>query len=167
MAGVHPNPGPRRHTTPEAKAARMTRRRARRAEKREQRTREQSKVEEKKEVVVVTWNVQRMSMGERSKRKARAVAEFATKSGWDAVLLAELWAERSGVVWMGEEEKRVVFVHSKRAGVMLRGELMKAWIEEGMMQKVDERHVSVKVKGLLLTSSYMPVSVRGKCWGHM
>ena len=31
-----------------------------------------------------------------------------------------------------------------------------------MVQKVDESHVSVKVKGLLLTLSYMPVSVRGK-----
>ena len=98
----------------------------------------------------------------RGKRKARAVAEFARKEGWDVVLLSELWAERDGVVWMGDDEHRVVFVHSRRAGVLLRGELMKAWIEGGMVKKVDERHVTVKVRGLVMTASYMPVWVRGK-----
>ena len=43
----------------------------------------------KEEVVVVTWSFQGMSMGERGKRKVRAVAEFARKQGWDVVLLSE------------------------------------------------------------------------------
>ena len=123
---IHPNPGPCRHRTPEVEAARRERRKARRVGKTEQGTREQSRVKEKREVFVVTWNVQRMSMGERSKRKTQAMAQFATKNGWDAVLLAGLWAEGSGVMWMGEEEQRVVFVHSEKAGVILRRELMKA-----------------------------------------
>ena len=50
----------------------------------------------KEEVVVVTWNVQGMSMGERGKRKVRAVAEFARKQGWDVVLLSEVRAESCG-----------------------------------------------------------------------
>ena len=67
-------------------------------------------MEERKEIAVVTWNVQRMSLGTRKKRKARAVAEYARRSGWEIVLLSEVWAERSGVDWLGEEEERVVFV---------------------------------------------------------
>ena len=83
----------------------------------------------KDELVIVTWNVQRMSLGERRKRKARAVAEYAKKSGWDVVLLSEVRAEGEGVVWMGEEEERVVIVHSEKAGVLLRGDAVKGWCE--------------------------------------
>ena len=61
--------------------------------------------------MVVTWNVQRMSLGRRKKRKARAVAEYARRNGWEIVLLTEVWAENSGVDWMGEDEERVVFVY--------------------------------------------------------
>ena len=57
---------------------------------------------ERKEIVVVTWNVQRMSLGNLRKQKARAVAGYATRRGWDVVLLSEVWAESGGVVWMGE-----------------------------------------------------------------
>ena len=159
LVTIHPNPGPARHVTPESKAERMERRRGRRAEKRGER--ESRKVEEERrlrekelrEIVVV---VQRMSMGYRSKRKARAVAETARKQGWDVVLLSELCAEREGVVWMGEEEERVVIVHSRKAGVLLRGEMMRAWSEGGMLKKMSERHVSVKVRGVVYTATYMP-----------
>ena len=41
------------------------------------------------------------------------------------MLLTEIWAEKAGVVWMGEENQRVAFVHSKEAEVELRGEVMK------------------------------------------
>ena len=125
---IHPNPGPARYRTPEAKAARKERRKARRGEKWEERRAagEERKAREKTkdEMTVVTWNVQGMSMGMRSKRKARAVAEVARKQGWDMVLLMELRAERCEVVWMGEEE-RVVIVHSEKAGIMMRGEVIK------------------------------------------
>ena len=108
----------------------IERRKARRQEKREERA--QAKVSEVREIVVVAWNVQRMSLVSREKRKARSVAEYARKCGWDVVLLSEVWAEGEGVVWMGEEEERVAIVHSEKAGVLLRGDALKWWCEEGM-----------------------------------
>ena len=105
----------------------------------------------KVELSVVTWNVQRMSLTERRKEKARGVADYARRSGWDAVLLSEVRAERKGVVWLGEEEEKVVIVHSEKAGVLLRGELLRKWCEGGMVQKLSRRVVSVKVGELMLT----------------
>ena len=141
---VHPNPGPR-DKTEEGKTRRRERRKARRREKRLERA--QAKVSEVREIVVVAWNVQRMSLVSREKRKARSVAEYARKCGWDVVLLSEVWAEGEGVVWMGEEEERVAIVHGEKAGVLLRGEVLKAWSAEGMRYKISNRHVSVKVRG--------------------
>ena len=80
---IYPNPRPGRHRSQEAKAERREKRKQRRSEKRLQRATEdeEARGKQKDEVVVVTWNVQRMSMGERSKRKVRAVVEFARKEG--------------------------------------------------------------------------------------
>ena len=52
---------------------------------------------------------------------------------------------------MGEKEERVVFVYLERAGVMMRGEVLRKWCEEGMRQKVNARSVSVKVSGFVFT----------------
>ena len=52
-------------------------------------------------VEVVTWNVQRMSLGGRWKRKAREVAKYASECKWDVVLLNEVRSEGRSV-WMGE-----------------------------------------------------------------
>ena len=92
---IHPNPGPR-DKSEEGKKRRRERRKARRQEKRIERA--QAEVSEVRELVVVAWNVQRMSLVSREKRKARRVVEYARRSGWDVVLLSEVWAERSGVV---------------------------------------------------------------------
>ena len=161
---IHPNPGPRgRNKSEEGKEARRERRKKRRQEKRHERAQAKvSKVSEVREIVVVTWNVQRMSLVSREKRKAKAVAEYARRSGWDVVLLSEVWAEGEGVVWMGEEEERVAIVYGEKAGVLLRGEILKAWSAEGMRKKISPRHVSVKVKGMMLTATYLPVRVVGR-----
>ena len=66
--------------------------------------------------------------------------------GWDVVLLSEVWAESSGATWMGDDEERVVVVYSEKVGVMLRGQVLRVWCEGGMIKKVSERHVSVKLK---------------------
>ena len=163
LVTIHPNPGPTsRDKTEEGKRKRRERRYGRRKEKAETKKEQARRAnEEVKELTVVTWNVQRMSLGSRRKVKARKVAEYARRSGWDVVLLSEVRGEGSGVVWMGEEEERVVFVHSERAAVMLRGEVMKAWCEEGMTKKMSKRTVSVKVKGVMLTATYQPVSENG------
>ena len=156
---VHPNPGPR-DKTEEGKRRRRERKRLRRQERREERA--QARTKEVREIVVVAWNVQRMSLVSRVKQKARSVAEYARKCGWDVVLLSEVWAEGEGVVWMGEEEERVAIGHGERAGVLLRGEALKAWSAEGMTRKISPRHVSVKVKGMTLTATYLPVRVAGR-----
>ena len=60
----------------EGKVRRMARRMARRKEKREERM----QAKDKEELVVVTWNVQRMSLAVRGRRKAKALAEYARRA---------------------------------------------------------------------------------------
>ena len=88
--------------------------------------------QEKTKLVVATWNVQRMSLGSRRRWKLREVAEYARRSAWDVVLLSEVWAEEPGVMWLGQGEEAVVVVHSEKAAVLLRGEVMKRWSDAGM-----------------------------------
>ena len=113
---------------------------------------------EGRQLVVVAWNVQGMSLRGLWKRKAKSVAKFAGDAGWDAVLLSEVRADGEGVVWMGQDAGLVAIVHGEKAGIMLRGELLKRWCEGGQKKKVSRRTVSVKVDGVVLVSTYMPVS---------
>ena len=68
-------------------------------------------------------------------------------------MLTEVWAENSGVDWMGE------------GGICVFGESGSydegGGVEEGMCQKVDRRTVSVKVSGFVFTTTYMLVQVAG------
>ncbi len=149
---IHPNPGPnKRDKTEEGKRRRRERRKEKRKEKR------LANRQKKKHLIIVTWSVQRMSMGTYNKRKARAVAEQASKEKWDAVLLSELRAESNGVEWLGGDDDLVVIIFSQRAGVLLRGELLRKWCEEGQKKKQSERSVSVKMDGTVLTATYQPV----------
>ena len=43
------------------------------------------------------------------------------------VLLTELRADEEGVVWLGEDEERMVLIHGKKAGVMLKGSSRRKW----------------------------------------
>ena len=154
---IHPNPGPgKRNKTEEGKKARRERRYDKRRRKREQRAGIDGNGQ-KKSYTIVTWNVQRMTLRNRQKRKARRVAEYATRQRWDAVLLSEITADRPGVAWLGEGEDLVAIIHSERAGILLRGDLLKGWHREGQKSKVSERTVSVKTRGLALTATYLPV----------
>ena len=108
--------------------------------------------------MVVVWNVQGMSLRGLWKRKAKSVAKFAGDAGWDVVLLSEVRADGEGVVWMGQDAGLVAIVHGQRAGIMLRGETLKRWCEGGQKKKLSGRCVSVKVDGVVLVSTYMPVS---------
>ena len=161
LRSIHPNPGPGgRDKSERGRAERMARKRATRESKRQART-GQEQGGGKEEINVVAWNVQRMSLTDRRREKARGVVEYARRCRWDAVLLSEVRAERGGVVWMGDEEERVVIVHSEKAGVLLRGELVRRWCEEGMVHRLSGRTVSVKVRGMVLVATYLPVSGSG------
>ena len=149
---IHPNPGPNtRDKTEEGRRRRRERRSERRKEKRAARN------QGKKHLTITTWNVQRMSMGTFNKRKAKALVKYASQSNWDAVLLSELRSAGNGVEWFGSDEDLAAIVYSKRAGVLLRGSLLKKWCEEGQKKIQDERSVSVKMEDTVLTATYQPV----------
>jgi hypothetical protein len=150
---IHPNPGPGRDKTEEGKANRRERRKAKRQEKKQQ----QKSVKDRYNII--TWNVQRMSLGTFNKQKARQVAEKARKENWDSVLLSEVRAEKEGVAWIGEGKELTAIIFSEKAGVLLRGELLDGWCQGGQAKKISKRHVSVKTRGLSLTATYLPVFI--------
>ena len=165
LVTVHPNPGPHGRSQ-EEKRRRRERRYRKRRERREVRARQREEEAvvggvSKEELVVVAWNVQRMSVGNLSRRKMKMVATMAESSGWDVVLLSEVWADGRGIVWLGQAENLVAVLHSERAGVLLRGEALKRWCEGGQRKKWDRRHVSVKVQEWVLVATYMPVKTQG------
>ena len=151
LSTIHPNPGPR-NKTEEGKEARRMRRKERREDKRK-------KKEEKKSqtIYIATWNVQKMSLGTRNKRKAKAVAEYSTKKGWDAVLLSEVRSERQGTVWLGEGENLTAITFTNKAAILLRGNILKAWCEGGQQIKSEERSIAVRAGELVLIATYQPV----------
>ena len=121
LQSIHPNPGPR-DKTEEGRKRRMERKRAARIRKRESRRlqrNEEMAGRKKENLVVVTWNVQGMSLRGMWKRKAKTVARMAHEQLWDAVMLTEISAEGVGVVWLGQDEELVALVHSEKAAVLL------------------------------------------------
>ena len=149
---IEKNPGPGRDMTVEGIRRRMDKKMTKRAAKKENR-----RVEKYNNLRIVTWNVQRMSVGTNNKRKLRSVASFAEREKWDVVLLSEIRADRNGVVWLGENDSLVAIIHSEKAAVMLRGELLRAWCECGQITEYKERCVTVKLRNFVLVSVYLPV----------
>ena len=156
---IHPNPGPRGRSDQEKLRRREKRKLRRKAnsERKKERRRQERLGKVKEELKVVTWNVQGMSLRGLWKRKAKTVARMAKEQEWDVVMLTEITAEGEGVVWLGRDEELAAIVHTDRAAILLRGEILKRWSEGGMMKKFGERVVSVKVDGVVLMSVYMPV----------
>ena len=118
---------------------------------------EKKRVDKYNNLRIVTWNVQRMSIGTINKRKLRSVASFAEKNKWDLVLLLEVRAESNGVVWLGENNNLVAVIHSEKAAVLLRGELLRSWCESGQIKEYKERCVTVKLRNFVLVSVYVLV----------
>ena len=122
LVGIHPHPGPTRRGFRSRGEGRRRRNEARR------RRGEHLGVGTGVEILglmalllVVTWNVRRLSVRETNRRRLRSVAERVRQERWEMVLLTELRADEEGVVWLREDEERVVLIHGKKAGVMLRG----------------------------------------------
>ena len=78
------------------------------------------------------------------------------REGWEVVLLSELLAEESGVVWLGEGEGECAVVHGKKAGVLLRGRALRLWRDEGQQKWFGERVAAVVFGGLRLVAVYQP-----------
>ena len=51
--------------------------------------------------------------------------------GWDAVLLSEVRADDVGVVWISQDAELTAIVHSRKTTILLQGELLKQWCEDG------------------------------------
>ena len=77
---IEKNPGPRDRTD-EGKRRRIERKKEKRKLKKEKK-----RVEKYNNLRIVTWNVQRMSVGTNNKRKLRSVASYAERNKWDVVL---------------------------------------------------------------------------------
>ena len=153
LVTVEKNPGPR-DKTERGKEERRNRRKERRKEKRERREKEKT---EKKIVDIATWNVQRMSVGTYNRRKLRAVADFSSKQDWDTVLLSEVLATGSGTIWLGEGDKQIAVTYTEKAAILLRGNALTSWCQQGQKTKISKRTISVKTMGFSLTSTYLPV----------
>ena len=85
------------------------------------------------------------------------------RKGWEMVLLTELRADEEGVVWLGEDKERVVLIHGKKAGVMLRGEALEKWVEGGQQKWFGER--VVRCGGGIETGVGIPAKLGGG-WGR-
>ena len=83
-----------------------------------------------------------MSLSDRSRRKAKMVAKKAVEEKWEVTLLTELWAEKEGLVWMGDGESLCAIVHGRKAGILLWGPTLKQWCEEGQQMRRDDRVVA-------------------------
>ena len=106
---------------------------------------------------IVTWNVQRMSLGDRSRRKARAVAQTAVMNKWEVTLRTEVWAEKDGVVWMGDGDDLCAIIHGKKTGILLWGQALSTWCEGGQKTRRKDRSTAVKIGNITVISTYMPV----------
>ena len=152
LSTIHPNPGPR-DKSERGKEKRRERRYKRRKEKREAKnpqTQENS-------LRIATWNVQRMSLGTRNRRKLKAVATYAAQNNWDAILLSETLSDSQGQVWLGEGESLTTVIYTKKAAILLRGQLLKSWCDGGQTVHREERSIAAKIGNLVLISTYLPV----------
>ena len=59
------------------------------------------------------------------------MAKFVEERGWDAVLLSEVRADDVGVVWISQDAELTAIVHSRKTTILLQGELLKQWCEDG------------------------------------
>ena len=167
LVGVELNPGPawvgtrrgRRGVGIQHRRDRTQRRYERRKERRRagngRQRMENRRLE--KECKIVTWNVQKLSLREENRRRLRRVCEKIEREGWEIVLLTELTAAGDGVIWLGEGGNRIAVIHSARAGILLRGDSLVKWIEDGSQKWFDERVVTVVLGGMRLVSWYQPI----------
>ena len=167
VTSVHPNPGPNRRGRRSTRETGRGERNVRRGERRRARRVELAR-ERRRRVVnsrggrgiggeVVTWNVQGMSVRGNNRDRMRRIVDRIIREGWEIVCLTEITAEREGVVWLGEEEFRVVFVHGMKSGVLLRGEALESWVRGGQCKWMGERVTAVVCEGMRVVSVYQPV----------
>ena len=153
--------GKNRRPTEEMKQARRDRRKAKRIEKRTSQE-PQHPTKPKMDIKLTTWNLQGVSMHERNRGRLRRVATYVHRKGWEIVLITELRAKSQGVVWLGEEDTQTAIIHSEKCGVLLTGEALTAWIQEGQWKSYNERTVAIETHGIRIISTYQPLWSNGQ-----
>ena len=75
------------------------------------------------------------------------------------ILLSEVRADHCGVKWFGsaEDNNLVAIIYSKKAGILIRKELLTLWTEDGMQKMQNERNVSIRIQKVVYTATYQPV----------
>ena len=85
------------------------------------------------------------------------MANKANTNNWDIVLFTEVNGEGQGTIWLGENENLAAITYTNKAAILLRGQALTDWCENGQRTKHSQRTISVKTMGHSLTSTYMPV----------
>ena len=104
--------------------------------------------------MVVTWNVQGLSLRVNIGARLLRMLERMRLNEWEIVCLTEMRAMSSGVLWLGEGDDSVSIVHSQRAAVVMRGEVLRLWRDEVQQKWMNERVVAVVFWGLRVVSAY-------------
>ena len=110
-----------------------------------------------KEVRIITWNQQKLSMRPNNRRRLREVANWCMIRKWRIVLISEIIADNAGVIHLGEGKRQTVIVHGKKAAIMLSREWAIRWQREGEIKEWGDRVVSVRIGDLVLMAAYQPL----------
>ena len=135
-------------------------RRERRKEKRKQKR--IMTEDEPGEIRIVTWNVQRASTRDHNRRRLRRIVDYISGKKWEIVLISELKADREGIIWMGDADDPMALIHSQKAGILLSGESLTKWTQQGQQKWYSERTTAVKIDNMRLIAVYQPVWTGGQ-----
>ena len=116
-----------------------------------------NKAKEEKEVRIITWNQQKLSMRPNNRRRLREVANWCMMRKWRIVLISEIIADNEGVIHLGEGKRQTIIIHGKRAAIMLSREWAIRWQREGEIKECGDRVVSVRIGDLVLVAVYQPL----------
>ena len=131
------------------------RRRVRRREWKQAELLTEAKAE--KEVRIITWNQQKLSMRPNNRRRLREVANWCMIKKWRIVLISEIIADNEGVIHLAEGKRQTIIVHGKKAAIMLSREWAIRWQKEGEIKEWGDRVVSVRIGDLVLMAAYKPL----------
>ena len=110
-----------------------------------------------KEVRIITWNQQKLSMRPNNRRRLREVADWCMIKKWRIVFISEIIADNEGVIHLGEGKRQTLIVHRKKAAIMLSREWAIRWQKEGEIKEWGDRVVSVGIGDLVLMAAYQPL----------
>ncbi len=61
------------------------------------------------------------------------------------------------VEWIGEDKSLSAIIYSKKAGILLKEQMMESWTQGEQRKLITDRHVFVKTNRFSLMATYMPI----------